>query len=400
MTERPQLTRLGKLVIILFVLACLGGAGLAFHKRWQIPSLWPAVNRSALEANDHPRPGGVEIGIAYGTEKKLWLEWAVQEFAKTREGEGVSIHLIPMGTLEGAQALVGGDERIHAWSPASGVCEDDFRKEWSARRGGKPISRREDLALTPMVFVMWEERYQAFSRERGAVSFESIRKALQEQSGWGAIAGKPEWGLLKFGHTHPGQSNSGIQTLVAMAYEFHHKTKGLAVGDIVDPAFQDWVGKIESGASARSNSTGNLMREMVLKGPSSFDLLFVYESVAIDYLKSAEGRWGAIRVVYPERNLWNENPYYVLDAPWSSTDQKKAASAFLDFLLDERAQREALVHGFRPGNPAIPVRAAGSPFSLYASHGLRVDLSQVCETPSAEVVKNLLASWERRFGER
>ena len=41
-----------------------------------------------------------------------------------------------------------------------------------------------------------------------------------------AIAGKPEWGLFKFGHTHPDQSNSGLLTLVLMAYEFAGKRRG------------------------------------------------------------------------------------------------------------------------------------------------------------------------------
>ena len=105
-----------------------------------------------------------------------------------------------------------------------------------------------------------------------------------------------------------------------------------------------------------------MMKEMVLKGPSSYDALMVYESVAIDFLKNAEGRWGQIRVVYPEYNAWNENPYYIINAPWSTPEQRKAAEAFLAFLLTERIQREALVHGFRPANTNVPVKFAGSPF--------------------------------------
>ena len=46
----------------------------------------------------------------------------------------------------------------------------------------------------------------------------------------------------------------------------------------------------------------------MLKGPSSYDAVFVYESVAIDYLKNAEGRWGALHIIYPAYNMWNDNP--------------------------------------------------------------------------------------------
>ncbi|MBV8968593.1 MAG: substrate-binding domain-containing protein, partial [Verrucomicrobia bacterium] len=157
---------------------------------------------------------------------------------------------------------------------------------------------------------------------------------------------------------------------------------------------------IESGVTGLSNSTGNMMRDMVLRGPSSYDCLFVYESVVLDYLKNAEGRWGELRVIYPKLNIWNDNPYYVLDAPWSTEDQRKAAGTFLDFLMSEQIQRASLDHGFRPGNPNVPVRFGDSPFVKYESSGLKVDLGTVCDPPKAEVITNLLALWERTRGSR
>jgi ABC-type Fe3+ transport system substrate-binding protein len=248
-----------------------------------------------------------------------------------------------------------------------------------------------------MVFVFWDERYRAFAGKYKAATFATVRSALGEQGGWAAIANRPDWGLFKFGHTHPGQSNSGVMTLVAMAYEFRGKSRGLELSDILDPSFQSAMAQVERGVTGLANSTGTMMREMVLKGPSSFDALFVYENIAIEYLKSAEGRWGSLRVVYPALNLWNENPYYVLDAPWSDRRQREAAGAFLDFLMSEPIQKQALTHGFRPGNPTVPVRTPDSPFTLYARQGLQVDLGTVCEPPRAEVVANLLQSWQRQF---
>jgi ABC-type sulfate transport system substrate-binding protein len=142
------------------------------------------------------------------------------------------------------------------------------------------------------------------------------------------------------------------------------------------------------------------MRDMVLRGPSSFDALFVYENVAIDYLKSAEGRWGELRVAYPSVNMWNDNPYYVLNAPWSSSDQRKAAGVFLDFLLSEPVQKRSLEHGLRPGNPIVPIKVPGSPFVEYQRFGLQVEVGQICEPPKAEVINNLLVSWQRSQGAR
>jgi Ca-activated chloride channel family protein len=390
----PRLTGLGKFAIFLFIVGCAAGAYYLFTGRH------PLKDAKDTTSSIFSSAPAAEIGIAYGTEKQRWLEWAVAEFEKTSDGKRIKVNLIPMGSLEGAHALVSGDQRINVWSPASALYKDTFVQDWQVKYNDNPILKEEPLALSPMVFVVWEERYQAFSQKYKTMSLDTVNQALQERSGWDGIAHHPEWGLFKFGHTHPNESNSGLMTIVLAAYEYHHKTKGLGVPDVVDAGFQSWLEKLERNTSGLSNSTGNMMKEMVLKGPSSYDALFVYESVAIDYLKNAEGRWGQLRVIYPEYNAWNENPYYIINAPWSTPDQRKAAQTFLDFLLTERIQREALNHGFRPANPNVPVKFPESPFVAYAGSGVQVDLQKICDPPKAEVVNNLLASWQRTQSNR
>lgn len=395
-SDEPKLTGLGKAVIVLFISGCLAGAWYLFIGKSSTPKTGGGNSVGGLFSG----APDAEIGIAYGTEKQRWLEWAVEEFAKTSDGKHIRVNLIPMGSQEGAHAILAEDKRINVWSPASATYKDAFLQDWQVRNSANPIAREESLALTPMVFVVWDERYQAFLQKYKTMSFTTVSQALQEKGGWNTIAGKPEWGLFKFGHTSPVQSNSGLMTIVLAAYSYHNKVRGLGLKDVVDVDFQNWLGKMEGAANGMSNSTGNMMREMVLKGPSSYDAVFVYESVAIDYLRNAEGRWGQIRVVYPEYNSWNENPYYVLNVPWSSDAQKKAANTFLSFLLTEAVQKESLNHGFRPANPGVPVKFAESPFVRYANYGIQVDLQKICEPPSAEVVNNLLASWQRSQGGR
>jgi Ca-activated chloride channel family protein len=337
----------------------------------------------------------VEIGIAYGTEKRTWLEWAAQQFAAADEGRRIRVKLIPMGSVESAHAILDGDQRIHVWSPASTLYRETLVRDWDARYRGNPILKEEVLALTPMVFVMWKERFDAFTTRSPGVSLTTIYYAMHAKSGWGRIAGKPEWGVFKFGHTHPNQSNSGLMTLIVLAYEYFGKTSGLAVSDVNSVEFHNFLAWFERGVTGLSNSTGNLMNEMVAKGPSGFDALMVYESVAIDYLRRAEGKWGALQVVYPQYNLWNDNPYCILNTPWTSAEHQQAAETFLKFLMSEPIQQRALDHGFRPGNPLVPVKGADSPFVQFADHGLRLDLPEVCEVPSAEVIDNLQQIWIR-----
>jgi len=401
MADGPRLTILGKIFIFLFVVLCGSGAYYFFTK-----------DKSAANKAKGSSAGGgvfdsltgsgetVELGVAYGTEKQRWLEWAVQEFAKTRDGKRIKINLIPMGSLEGAHALLNGDQRIQVWSPASALYRDIFVEEWQVKYSQNPILKEEPIALSPMVFVMWDERYQAFIQKYKTLSFSTVAQALQEKGGWDTIAQKPDWGLFKFGHTHPNESNSGLMTIVLTAYSYQKKTRDLQLKDVVDVGYQGWMQGMERAVTGLSNSTGNMMKEMVLKGPSSYDALFVYESVAIDYLKNAEGRWGQLRIVYPEYNAWNDNPYYIIDAPWSSKEQRKAAESFLAFLLTEPIQKESLNHGFRPANPSVPVKFPDSPFVKYADYGIKVDLAKICEPPRAEVVNNLLQSWQRSQANR
>ncbi len=416
MAEGPKLTLLGKLVILAFLGACFYGA---YYFLFQgtgenvQSGAQPGAGEAQHPNSPPPRSGGggffggnksvqAEIGIAYGTEKRQWLEWAVEEFARTPEGATIRINLMPMGSLEGAKAVTGGDKGIHVWSPASSVYKDIFVQDWQVRHGmnANPIVREELLALSPMVLVAWDDRYQVFKRRYGKLSFTTLSQALAEPGGWDSIAGKPEWGLFKFGHTHPNESNSGLLTLILMAYDYSDTCRNLAVKDIVDLGFQQWLQKFEQAVSGLSNSTGTLMREMILKGPSAYDALFVYENVAIDYLKNAEGRWGTLHVEYPEKNMWNDNPYYILDTPWSSEAQQQAAAIFLEFLLSEPVQKRSLEHGFRPGNPNIPVKFPESPFVKYQKYGLQVDVPQTCDPPAPDVINNLLNSWQRAQGGR
>jgi len=414
MTQRtpvdgPKLTFVGKFFILLLIAGSFAGAYYLFFMRGTGGGATGsgATGGSGVDARTSVEPGtglpgtSVEFGIAYGTEKERWLKWAVDEFSRTGAGRGIKINLIGMGSLEGAQALLRDDaesKKIHVWSPASALYTDVFLSEWQMKFNRQPFVRAEQLALSPMVFVLWKERYDAFTPKYGEVTFKSVATAMKEPSGWAGIADKPDWGLFKFGHTHPNQSNSGLMTLVLLAHDLTGQTGELTMKDILQPGFQSGMTEIERAVRGLVKSTGTMMRDMVLRGPSSYDGLFVYESVVIDYLHNAENRWGPLHVIYPKTNMWNDNPYYIVDAPWSTPEQRKAADAFLEFLLSEPIQKQSLVHGFRPANVSVPVRFPDSPFVKFESSGLKIDIGTVVEAPKAQVINELLGSWQRSVG--
>src|SRR5208337_4768754 len=115
-------------------------------------------------------------------------------------------------------------------------------------------------------------------------------------------------------------------------------------------------------------------------------------SATVVNLLAARDRWGELHVDYPEPNMWNEHPYYILDVPWSNQAQRAAAADFLAFLMSEPIQRQALEHGFRPGNPDVSIRFADSPLLRHAQHGLQIHLPGMCEPPRADTIKKLLTA--------
>jgi eukaryotic-like serine/threonine-protein kinase len=359
------------------------------------------VAREVGQTTPTPQDGRVEINIAYGTEKQQWFEAAAAEFQKSDAGRGISIVLHGMGSMEGARAVLDGPEPIpmHVWSPASSAYRDTFEREWRTKHARSPIVKAENLVLTPLVFVMWEGRHEAFIKKYAKVRFRTVAEAMLEPGGWGTIAGRPEWGRFKFTHTHPEHSNSGLLTLVLMAYGFFEKDYNLSHDEVARPEFREWLKRFERGVvrpgGSLTHSTGSLMRELVLRGPSQYDCVFVYENLAIGYLDAARDRWGPLVVDYPEPNMWNEHPYYILDVPWSDSRQREAAGAFLRFLMREPIQRRALEHGFRPGNTSVSVRGADSPLVRHAGQGLRIELPRMCDPPTNEVVRELLEASRR-----
>src|SRR5260370_16727513 len=111
--ETPTLTGLGKLVIVLFVLACLGGAYYLANKRHVLPA---QISSTALNSS---LGGGkdVQFGIAYGTEKQRWLEWAVQQYQATSARKHIQINLIPMASIQRPHPPIRRDHPTHSSSP-------------------------------------------------------------------------------------------------------------------------------------------------------------------------------------------------------------------------------------------------------------------------------------------
>jgi ABC-type sulfate transport system substrate-binding protein len=137
---------------------------------------------------------------------------------------------------------------------------------------------------------------------------------------------------------------------------------------------------------------------MVRYGPSKYDVVMVYENLAIESLEAAQRQHGQpLRVYYPPATSLSDHPYAILDAPLTTAAEREAATRFRDFLLARPAQELALQRGFRPASPEVSIGGPNNPFERYASFGVRAEIDQQVETPPAAVMAALIDLWELRI---
>jgi ABC-type Fe3+ transport system substrate-binding protein len=377
-------------VLIVIGFAAAVGAILYFNKRGQGPG------------STAPARAGVPVTVLYSTEKKEWLEAATQAFAK--DHSGIDVQLQGKGSLEAMQSIVDGKDRPVLWSPADSLVMSLAAADWTTKTGSLLVAAEgaadapAPLVITPLVFVIWEDRADALLKAAGgSLTWKSLHEAISSSRGWPAVGGKPEWGFVKLGHTDPTRSNSGLQSLLSMSLEFWKKNSGLTVADLLDPKYQAFIGDIEKGVGKFENSTGTFMTDMIRFGPSRFDVALVYENLAASQLDNAQGRWGNLKVYYPQTTLWSDHPIALLQGDWVTPEQKKAAREYVTFLRSRAIQEQALAYGFRPADPSVPVKTQDprNPFVRLAAYGIRADLPPAAVPPDAAVVRNLLTMWSR-----
>jgi hypothetical protein len=258
----------------------------------------------------------------------------------------------------------------------------------------------QPLVISPLVVVGWEDRARALWPDGPRNFWSDLHGAIADPNGWKAHGGQEIWGPVKFGHTSPLTSNSGAQTLILLAYAFHNKSGGLTSADIGDPAFARWLSEIESGVASFGDSTGTLMSDIINKGPSQYDFGVVYENLALQSMGAARQRWGQpLRIFYPPATLVSDHPFALPDDVGASPEERAAAMVFRDFLRSNAIQKLALQYGFRLIDPNIAITSddAGNPFKTYAPNGVRIEIAQQAETPSAEAVNALLELWKNKI---
>ncbi len=354
-----------------------------------------------------PPPEPVEVSVLYSTEKEAWLNEVIIEFEKTSpsiDGHPVKIKMEKMGSWEINAAVLDGVRKPVIVSPASSLQIAALQDASTVQFGSQLVNPSDTTAChsvlrTPLVLIAWKERADVlWGSQPGKSLWKDLHDALTDPQGWAAY-NHPEWGYVKFGHTDPLKSNSGFMTILLMTYGYYGKTSNLNASNILtNNEYQNWFLETESSIGQFEYSTGPLMEKMVVYGPSTFDIVSVYEATAIEQAENAVGRYGELRVYYPPAALWSDHPFCILNGDWVTAQQNEAAQLFINYLTSKPAQEIALLkYGFRPVDTSISLEQTGSPFDRYAANGFRANLSGIpdVEIPAGNVLNTLRDFWSR-----
>jgi len=352
------------------------------------------------------------LNFNYSTEKQAWMEEVIPAFNNSRtisNGKVINVVGIPSPSVATQQGLLNKSlsPMPHIWSPASDLELQQLSNSWQQKHGSQNIlvDQSQSLVLSPLVFAVWQDRAATLLGHYGSIDWSSVHDALT-QPGWSSIGGQSTWQSVKFGQTRPDMSNSGLLTLTLMAYSFYNKTRDLKVTDIDAASFQSYLNDIESAVQKFGKSSGHyLENEVILNGPSAYDIVTTYENLVVTDQQLAQSRGGEpLQPYYPSLNIVSNHPFAILSGDWITSEEQLAAKAFRDFLLGDAAQKKALLKGFRPVNISDPVedKTPGNPFQ---SQVVQPFLSSIprrlppqVQPPNGNVVDEIISQWQQKYG--
>ncbi len=340
-----------------------------------------------------PVAAPLELSILYGSEKKSWLEQQITTFnasgATTKDGRSIRVVGKATGSGEAMTGILDGTEKPSVFSPASSAYITLLNQKWQTRDNHtKALAPAgEPIVLSPIVIAMWKPMAEALGWPGKQLGWADILKVSRDPKGWAAL-GRAEWGSMKLGHTNPEYSNSGLLSVLAIAYAGAGTTRGLGVADI--PKIEPFMTSVEDAIVHYGKSTGFFADKMIERGPGYLSAAVLYENLVIE----SYGRSPPLPLVaiYPvEGTFWSDHPYSVLDAEWVDASEREAAAMFLAFLKAKPQQESAMALGFRPVDATIKI---GAPIDV--AHGVDPQQPQtLLEVPDGPTLDALIAAWRK-----
>lgn len=267
-----------------------------------------------------------------------------------------------------------------------------------ARQDIFDLSDIRPTANAPVVMAIWESRLNAIRETVGYddIGWEELLMVLDSPGGWQDFGIPNGRRTVFYGHTDPFISSTALSTLIAEYYaaarDLGFEGRRLTLDEVEDEDVRDGVRRIENLIRHYSERTTEF-KNYIAQGPDYLDFVALEENDLIAINRGqTEVRNPPEKLValYPkEGTFWHEHPMGIVNAEWTTQEQRDAARVFADYVVMPEQQEVIMNHGFRPVNPDVEL---GFPFE--EEYGVtREGPSNVLAVPEPEVIAEIQDSW-------
>ena len=357
----------------------------------------------------------LQVTVTYSEELRGWLGPAVESFNRERRKVGdraVAVTIEARDDGDAMREILAGRRKPTAWIPASTIWVNLLNNQWRGTHQSDLLLRSGEYAATslvrtPMVFVMYDRRAQAFQQGGRKVDWLEVQRAVTSAQGWRGLGGDALWGQVKYSQPDPSSSNAGLLAVTLATYSYFASTGELTQTATLDAArldrdeYRQWInGLAGSLVSTAPRTASQQIEDMLQFGESNYDVVCIYESLVAQRINTASARFGTeLKVFYPGLNIWSDYPFSILVSEETSAEEKDAALLLMRYLYSPQVQQAALNAGFRPANPDVPLISSdpNNPFNKYKDAGLQIDIprSAITDPPSGEVINRLMSVFPR-----
>lgn len=290
----------------------------------------------------------LEITIAVNPLAESWVRAAADVF-NAREpvvnaNRRVLVRVVPVedvdvwnGGTSWSDGLLEESERPTLWMPAAA-----FSAEYVASDSRLPFTElTPSTARTPLMWGGYADSVRSFvDLPTLGFDWESVARTTISDA-WAT-----ENGYVKMAFAPPDQTVSGLAVLV-MGAASYHESGDLSGPDLRDEGFRRWVLPVLESVPNMNSLGSDPAKAIAQRGASVADVALLPESQWIMNLERI-GTPDEFTVSYPSYQLMLEFPLLVWDSSFVTDDERAAANAFNNWLMDEARQAGAADYGLRP----------------------------------------------------
>jgi Ca-activated chloride channel family protein len=376
------------LITLFFAALCIVLIVVKLKKPGDMPSAPKGVS-----VKGKPREGALTLQFHSSSAKKSWIDAVTDEFNQKKvevDGKPIAVKVTHVNSGDSLQQIKDGVAQPEIWSPGDDSWIRLSNEYWRNVHSRAFIQNAKPLVNVPLVIAMWEPMAKTLGYPDKPLGWTDIARLAANPKGW-AVYGHPEWGKFKWGHAHP-EANSGFLTVLSEIYAFLGKTSGMTVDDLKNPKVKDFLKTAESAVEHYGLSNSWIDTFMRTKGPGYLSAATQYENTIIESNKQYGSAPFKLVAIYPKEGaFWTQHPVGIPDADWVTPEERKAGEIYIDYLLQDDAQRKAMELGLRPIRKDLRL---ASPFTEELGVKRDIDASKIFDVPDERILKRVRELWD------